>query len=473
MKVLRAAVVLGVSTPLVVLACGSDDGATTPIGAAGDGGGGGEVAGGASAGGSGSGTAAAAGEGANGGAPVGEAGAGGAGAAESGGAGGVEANGGAGGVPPEPEPECGDASIEGGLVCFAAPNPLTLLEGAPTDVAIGEWNGAAGLDVIVANTSGLSYFPNDAQDGAFEADTYISTTGAVLGAGQLDTASNHLDLLLGQANSGSSIINFGDGEGDVGFTENSNFGSEGILYNFFVADLDGSPASADVVVTFNNSISVAPMTGTEGEGFEGQTKGFSASPQDAVLAKLGTAQWVVYSTGTNIERRQVAYATGTVTFSADPITTPAGGTTGQLDVGDFNEDGFDDIAATLADTGAVNVLFADGVNAGSFATVEGTDRFLPLPLGDTEGYKSQRDVKVGDFNGDGHADIVVSLQGLNSVAIFSGDGEGGFGDAKLVSTGVDSGPTRLAVGDLNGDGVDDIVAVGAGSSKVIVLLSDP
>lgn len=119
------------------------------------------------------------------------------------------------------------------------------------------------------------------------------------------------------------------------------------------------------------------------------------------------------------------------------------------------------------------MLFADGAGTGNFAVVEGTDRFLTLTIGSTDEAKTQRDVKVGDFNGDGHADIAVSVQALNAVAIFSGDGEGGFAEPELVSTGADSGPTRLAVGDLNADTVDDLAVVGAGSSKVILLLSTP
>ena len=135
--------------------------------------------------------------------------------------------------------------------------------------------------------------------------------------------------------------------------------------------------------------------------------------------------------------------------------------------------GFDDVAATLSGSGNLSVLFGDGTGTGGFAIVSGDDRFLTLTIGATDDHKTQRDVKVGDFNGDAHDDLAVSVQGLDAIAVFSGDGEGGFTGPDLVSTGADSGPTRLAVGDLNDDGVDDLVAVGAGSSKVIVVLSDP
>lgn len=398
---------------------------------------------------------------------MGEGGNAGGGAVDAGGAGG---QGGAGGA--APEPACGDDTVAGGLLCFDAPVPLTLVEGTPVDLAIGEWNGVEGLDVIVAANSGLAYFPNDSA-GVFTTSTYVGASGVVLASGQLDTAAAHLDLVLGELNLGLSNVAFGDGAGVVARSESSYFNSEGVVHNYFVADIAGSPASDDIVVTFNNSISVVPTTGTEGEGFLGPVVSrYPTSPQDAVLVKLGSAQWLVYSTETNVARQQVTYDLGSITLG-EPVATAVGGTASQLDVGDFDEDGFGDVAVTLSGSGDLNVLYGSGVGAGGFHEVTATNDFLTLTIGTSDEAKTQRDVKVGDFNGDGHADIAVSVQGLDSVAIFSGDGAGAFSGPKLVSTGVGSGPTRLAVGDLNDDGVADLAVVGAGSSKVIILLSDP
>jgi hypothetical protein len=478
MKVLRAAVVLGLSTPLVVLACGSDDGVKSPRdGAAGEGGGAdegaaGEGSGATSSGGSSNGLAGAGAGGdiAGGGAT---AGGGGVGAAETGGAAG-ETSGGAGGAVNEIEPECGDDEVGGTLVCFDAPSPHTLVEGVPTDLAIGAWDAEDGLDVIVTSNLGLSYFSNEA--GSFTGDTYVTTagTGTILGIGQLDSGAS-LDILLGQAPSGSgnSIINFGNGTGVVANSVSSYLSSEGVLINYFVADVAGSGASQDLVVTFGNSISLALTTGTEGEGFLGPVKAvYPPAPQDAVVATLGSSQWLVYSTETNVTRQEMTYETGSVTLG-DPLATPAGGAAAQLDVGDFNEDGFDDVVATLTASSNASVLFGSGVGTGDFAVVIETDRFLTLSVGTTEAAKTQRDVKVGDFNGDGHADLAVSVEGLDAVAIFSGDGSGAFSEPELVSTGEASGPTRLAVGDLNDDGVDDLAVVGGTSQEIILLLSNP
>ncbi len=468
MKVLRAAVVLGLATPLVVLACGSDDNNVVQRGV------GGETEGGADPGGAGGSGGTTSLSGSNAGGVPSAAGAGGTGG--SGGSGGSatagasgETNGGAGGA--ESEPACGDSLVGGGLVCFNAPVPLSLGEGTPTDVAIGNWDAEDGLDVLVASNAGLAYFSNDSS-GGFGQVQFVGTEGAVLGSGQLDSGDN-LDLLLGLPNTGTSNIVFGNGAGAATTTPQSNFNSEGVLFDFYVANVVGSSASQDFVATFSNSVSLVQTTGTEGASFLGPIQSiYPTNPQDGVIAKLGSSQWLVYSANGLIQRQLMTYDAGSVTLGA-VLDTTVGGAPTQLDVGDFDEDGFDDVVATLTDSGDVNVLFGDGVGTGNFAEVNATEQFLSLTIGTSADAKTQRDVKVGDFNGDGHADIAVSVQALDRVAIFSGDGAGGFSEPELVSTGATSGPTRLAVGDLNGDGVDDLAVVATTSYRVVLLLSNP
>jgi FG-GAP-like repeat len=475
MKVLRAAVVLGVSTPLVVFGCGSDDGTTQPPAAGGEGGEspGGVVGGDTSTGGLPS---------VDGGAPVGGApveplaGQGGGGtSAEDGGAGGLSGAAGAGGEPSAPQPVCGDAVVNGGLLCFEGPQSFGLSEGKPADIAIGNWDDKEGLDLVVAG-SGLVYFSNSG--GTFQAETYLGNAGTVLGAGQI-SAEGDLDLLLGLDDPRTTTILLGKGDGTVQKGVDAATNSEGQLYNYFVADVAGTGPGADFVVTHHWSVNLVVSSGTGVDDFQTSQDEFYGRAEDGVLAKLGSSQWIVYSSPGEspspgaIKRRSFSVTDGAVSISDDELSTPVGGSPAQLDVGDFNEDGFDDVVATLSDSGSVSVSFADGVGTGDFAVVEGSNRFLTLNIAASDGAKTQRDVKVGDFNGDGHADIAVSVKALNAVATFVGDGEGGFSEPTLLSTGSGSGPGRLAVGDINDDGVDDLVAVGESNSSLIPLLSDP
>jgi hypothetical protein len=65
-------------------------------------------------------------------------------------------------------------------------------------------------------------------------------------------------------------------------------------------------------------------------------------------------------------------------------------------------------------------------------------------------------VAVGDFNGDGHLDIVAANNNDNTVSVLLGTGLGSFQAQATFDVG--SAPFGVAVGDFNGDGYLDIVA---------------
>jgi hypothetical protein len=61
-----------------------------------------------------------------------------------------------------------------------------------------------------------------------------------------------------------------------------------------------------------------------------------------------------------------------------------------------------------------------------------------------------------DINGDGHFDLVAaSLQ--ETVAVYAGDGSGRFDTSALAEFNINTGAKELDVGDINGDGIEDAV----------------
>ncbi len=80
-------------------------------------------------------------------------------------------------------------------------------------------------------------------------------------------------------------------------------------------------------------------------------------------------------------------------------------------------------------------------------------------------------VAVGDFNGDGIADLAVANFSSNDVSILLGDGSGGFAPAPGSPVAVGDGPYGVAVGDFNGDGIADLAVANNSATTVNILLN--
>jgi len=192
------------------------------------------------------------------------------------------------------------------------------------------------------------------------------------------------------------------------------------------------------------------------------------------------------------------------------------------EAGDFNGDGLNDIAAALPNAsggrGEVSIVFGrtDRGFGSVFDTGFGQGRQLSLDnLGETAGLTligpsslGAEPIAIdgrGDFNGDGLADLLIGLRGVDrpgltnvgSAYIVFGDGSGTFGSllggrrvlsldrldptagVRLDGTqqGEDVGRTVAFVGDVNGDGYDDVLIAApdrnSGSGEAYLLFGGP
>lgn len=93
-------------------------------------------------------------------------------------------------------------------------------------------------------------------------------------------------------------------------------------------------------------------------------------------------------------------------------------------------------------------------------------------LGDVSLQSQQRDIATGDLDGDGVADVVSLGVDERRLTVRHGDGTGTFSFAPHVTAGMEgaSSISAISVGDLNGDDRDDVVVVYY--SRADVYLSD-
>ena len=128
--------------------------------------------------------------------------------------------------------------------------------------------------------------------------------------------------------------------------------------------------------------------------------------------------------------------------------------------GDFDGDGLSDVAIASVLFNRVWIDYsADGFQAET-SLQDITDVYFSC-VGDFPGAGYGSDIAVGDFNDDGLDDLVVGAPGCNGedglVEVFYG-ANGGFGvQADLTIEGDERLGNRVHVADLNGDGIDDLL----------------
>ena len=157
----------------------------------------------------------------------------------------------------------------------------------------------------------------------------------------------------------------------------------------------------------------------------------------------------------------LAPAAFAVDFFPPPTSPePSGGSTAfGVSVADFNGDAKDDLAVANGSSANVGILLGNG----------GGD-FTAAPTSPEAAGSGARMTGVGDFNGDGNADMAVANETSNIVTILLGNGGGDFTAAPTSPETVGTDPNSLAVGDFNGDGKADLAVANAFVTTTLTVL---
>jgi hypothetical protein len=131
-------------------------------------------------------------------------------------------------------------------------------------------------------------------------------------------------------------------------------------------------------------------------------------------------------------------------------------------VGDFNNDGYPDVVVTDDINNAVDVLLADPANPGQF-----------LPYVQYSTGNSPFFIAVGDVNSDGIPDLVVANDQDRTVSVLLGDPAHPGQFLTQLTYAVGFLPTGIAINDFNRDGVPDLAVVNRGDGTIGILLGDP
>jgi hypothetical protein len=292
---------------------------------------------------------------------------------------------------------------------------------------VGDFNGDGSLDL-----AGLGYLVQAAQvrlnngAGTFgaTADYPLPRWGQDLAAGDFN-GDGRLDLLFthnDQQISLSLLTGNGDGtfNAPVSFPNTSGFDSPDVV----AVDLNND-AKLDVVVAHNAACFTGPCV-----------------IANTISVMIGNGD------GTFQPTREVDVGRGT----------------GMLAVGDFNRDGFKDLAIAGSSSQLYRLF---GVGDGTFIQ----QPTLTLTA-DTFGVNGT-DIDVADFNGDTIQDLVVAIATNGSrTAILIGNGDGTFRPLLIITEPNLNIPQYQAVADYNGDGFQDLaLSLGDGNTGLMEILN--
>jgi hypothetical protein len=343
--------------------------------------------------------------------------------------------------------------------------PVTVAVPASDSVAIvGDVNNDTNLDVVSGGSGGVAILLGDGTGNLNLGKSYVSGF-TTFGAGSAFAALGDFNEdgkkdLAAVQRSGLGILK-GDGTGafndalsyrttllasprDVVVADFNNDGKQDFAA---ISPFFGFPAGGGVEVALNDGAGNFTVKSTI-NFFTSQLGGITAADLNAdgkmdlaVTRPLDGRVFLLVNDGTGA-------------FPTDVATIPflsIGFQPGAIKAGDFNNDAKADLVVTNPNN--YTVLLGDG-NLG-YQIFGG----IGLPQG------NGTDIDIGDFNADGKQDLAFVRSGANQVTVLRGDGAGFFISYATVALPTTS--ESLVVKDFNGDGKPDIATAGTAFENIV------
>jgi len=328
-------------------------------------------------------------------------------------------------------------------------------------IASGDLDGDGDLDLVLAShgLSNLSVLRNDGNlnfslQSSFADDPNTNTRRQIVLA---DLAGNGMPSLVitdpGSFTTPMTNVRVAPRTGTFTFGPSVGYASGGRPWDLVTGDwnLDGR---TDVAVGHQDGGVISLFSGRADGGLDVRRDLVTVRrPETIATADLDGDGRADLATGSGLGgfgRVAVLPGTGFGSFGSEPVALPSRPRRGV--VADVNADGHPDFVVARA-SGAISILPGDGSGA------------LGSPQSIDVGTLASA-VVAGDFDGDGYADLATANTSNSTVSVLRGTGPGLFGSPVVHPVGLF--PLDIRLHEVTGDGFPDLVTLNDGNSMSIL-----
>jgi len=320
---------------------------------------------------------------------------------------------------------------------------------------------------VVADSASFTVTFNQPVIGVDAADFNVVATGTVANGiissvtGKDDTYTVNVTGITGSGTLGLNLVSLPTITALPSFAAQSAFATGNTPFSVTLGDVNGD-GRLDMITANKADDNVSVLLGNGNGTFAAQTTFATGGlPYSVTLGDVnGDGKLDIITANQLSNNASVLLGNGNGTFGAN-TDFATGDAPQSVTLGDVNRDGKLDIIT--ANSGSV----ASPGTTTSVLLGNGNGTFLPKT--DFATGTKPISVTLGDLNRDGILDIITANEGSDNVSVLRGNGNGTFGTAVNHSTG--DAPSSVTLGDVNGDGVLDIITANR-SGNVSVLLGN-